>query len=102
MPSLEFHYVGQDRLPEVPNGPRVASVIEIQQRAAVDGLGIVYSFGEFLRPALDNGTLVPILHDWWQSFTGPRLYYVSREHMPAPLRAFVDFVLRGNRSRDAA
>ena len=86
----------------VPNGPLVASVIEIQRRAAVDGLGIVYSFDEFLRPALDDGTLVPILHDWWQSFTGPRLYYASREHMPAPLRAFVDFVLRDNRSRDAA
>jgi DNA-binding transcriptional LysR family regulator len=86
----------------VPNGPLVASVIEIQRRAAVDGLGIVYSFDEFLRPALDSGALVPILQDWWQSFTGPRLYYASREHMPAPLRAFVDFVLRDNGSRAGA
>ena len=93
---------GEESVRIVPNGPLVASVIEIQRRAAVDGLGIVYSFDEFLRPALDDGTLVPILPDWWQSFTGPRLYYASREHMPAPLRAFVDFVLRDNRSRDAA
>jgi DNA-binding transcriptional LysR family regulator len=92
---------GNETVRIVPNGPLVASVIEIQRRAAVDGLGIVYSFDEFLRPALDDGTLVPILRDWWQSFTGPRLYYASREHMPAPLRAFVDFVLRDNRSRDA-
>ncbi|ALL66928.1 Transcriptional regulator [Paraburkholderia caribensis MBA4] len=93
---------GNDTVRIVPNGPLVASVIDIQRHAAVDGLGIVYSFDEFLRPALDDGTLVPILQDWWQSFTGPRLYYASREHMPAPLRAFVDFVLRDNRSRDAA
>ncbi|CAG9220094.1 Uncharacterized HTH-type transcriptional regulator YcaN [Paraburkholderia sabiae] len=93
---------GSETVRIVPNGPLVASIIDIQRRAAVDGLGIVYSFDEFLRPALDDGTLVPILQDWWQSFTGPRLYYASREHMPAPLRAFVDFVLRDNRSRDAA
>ncbi|MFM0019680.1 LysR family transcriptional regulator [Paraburkholderia azotifigens] len=93
---------GDEAVRIVPNGPLIASTIDLERRAAVDGLGIVYSFDELLRPALDDGTLVPILRDWWQSFTGPRLYYASREHMPAPLRAFVDFVLRDNRSRDAA
>jgi len=93
---------GDEAVRIVPNGPLIASTIDLERRAAVDGLGIVYSFDELLRPALDDGTLVPILRDWWQSFTGPRLYYASRAHMPAPLRAFVDFVLRDNRSRDAA
>jgi DNA-binding transcriptional LysR family regulator len=92
---------GSETVRIMPNGPLIASVIELQRRAAIDGLGIVYSFDEFLRPALDDGTLVPILHDWWQSFTGPRLYYASREHMPAPLRAFVDFVLQDNGGRTA-
>ncbi|KFX66511.1 LysR family transcriptional regulator [Paraburkholderia fungorum] len=76
-----------------PNGPMIASVIELQRGAAVDGLGIVYSFDEFLRPAIEQGTLVPILDEWCQSFSGPFLYYPSRAHMPAPLRAFVDFIL---------
>ncbi len=92
---------GSETVRIMPNGPLIASVIELQRRAAIDGLGIVYSFDEFLRPALDDGTLVPILHDWWQPFTGPRLYYASREHMPAPLRAFVDFVLQDNARRTA-
>jgi DNA-binding transcriptional LysR family regulator len=76
-----------------PNGPLIASEIELQRSAAVDGLGIVYSFDEFLRPAIERGELMPILEPWWQSFSGPFLYYPSRTHMPGPLRAFVDFVL---------
>jgi hypothetical protein len=36
--------------------------------------------------------ILPVLSEWWQAFSGPFLYYPSRTHMPAPLRAFVDFV----------
>ncbi|CAM2152861.1 Uncharacterized HTH-type transcriptional regulator YcaN [Pararobbsia alpina] len=77
-----------------PTGPIFASVADLPIRAAIEGLGIVYTFEEFLRPALEQQRLVPILADWWQSFSGPFLYYPSRAHMPGPLRAFVDF-LRG-------
>jgi DNA-binding transcriptional LysR family regulator len=76
-----------------PNGPLIASVIELERGAAIDGLGIVYSFDEFLRAAIERGELVPVLEPWWQSFSGPFLYYPSRTHMPTPLRAFVDFIL---------
>lgn len=76
-----------------PNGPIIASVIELQRGAAINGLGIVYTFDEFLRPAIESGKLVPILDGWWQSFSGPLLYYPSRSHMPGPLRALVNFIL---------
>jgi DNA-binding transcriptional LysR family regulator len=52
----------------------------------------VLAVWEFVREAIDRGTLVPVLKPWWQSFTGPRLYYPSRAHVPGPLRAFIDFV----------
>ncbi|SDH78788.1 LysR family transcriptional regulator [Paraburkholderia phenazinium] len=88
----EFHR-GEEMVRIEPNGPLIASLIELQRGAAIDGLGIVYTFDEFLRPAIESGKLVPILDDWWQSFSGPFLYYPSRSHMPGPLRAFVDFIL---------
>lgn len=60
--------------------------------AAIGGLGIVHLFEDWLKPHLDNGALVPVLEPWWQRFTGPFLYYPGRRYLPAPLRAFVDFI----------
>jgi hypothetical protein len=33
-----------------------------------------------------------VLESWWQRFPGPFLYYPGRRLVPAPLRAFVDFI----------
>ncbi len=75
-----------------PKGPLIATTAELEVSAAVAGLGVIHSFEEFLAPALKSGRLVPVLEDWWQSFSGPFLYYASRRHMPTPLRAFVDYI----------
>ena len=60
--------------------------------SALAGSGVVHLFEDWLRPHLDGGALEPVLEPWWQPFTGPFLYYPGRRHLPAPLRAFVDFV----------
>ena len=39
-----------------------------------------------------SGALEPVLEPWWQSFSGPFLYYPGRRLVPAPLRAFIDFI----------
>jgi len=78
-----------------PTGPlevRLVGGAELIVDVAVAGLGIVHHFEEWLRPRLDSGALVPILEPWWEEFTGPFLYYPGRRHLPAPLRAFVDFI----------
>jgi DNA-binding transcriptional LysR family regulator len=75
-----------------PPGPLVATAIDLEISAAVAGLGVIKCFEGYLAPALASGALVPVLEDWWQSFSGPFLYYAGRRHIPAPLRAFIDFV----------
>ncbi|MDR6870628.1 DNA-binding transcriptional LysR family regulator [Bosea sp. BE125] len=78
-----------------PAGPLIVSVggaIDLAVEAAIAGRGIISLFEGWLRPHLDSGALEPVLESWWQSFPGPFLYYPGRRLVPAPLRAFLDFV----------
>ncbi len=77
-----------------PTGPLVIDVnaIDLAVSAAIDGCGVVQLFEDWLRPALDSGTLEPVLEPWWQSFGGPFLYYHGRDHVPAPLKAFIGYL----------
>ena len=90
-PPWEFERAGEI-IRISPKGPLIATTAELEISAAVAGLGVICSFEELLAPALASGRLMPVLEDWWQSFSGPFLYYASRRHMPAPLRAFVDYI----------
>jgi len=77
-----------------PTGPLLVSVgaSDLAVSAAIAGTAIVTHFEEWLRPHLDSGALEPILIEWWQSFSGPFLYYSGRRFLPTPLRAFIDFI----------
>ncbi len=75
-----------------PEGPLTANTLELELSAAVAGLAVIASFEAYLRPAFERGELEPILETWWPAFPGPFLYYAGRQHIPGPLRAFVDFV----------
>ncbi|MFM0172497.1 LysR family transcriptional regulator [Paraburkholderia sediminicola] len=78
-----------------PSGPllvRPGAAIDLAVSAAVAGVGVIHLFEDMLRPHLDSGALEPILEPWWQRFSGPFLYYPGHRHLPAPLRAFVDFL----------
>lgn len=66
--------------------------LELQRASVVSGLGIAATFEGFYRDLLNSGAVVEILEDWSVSFSGPYLYYSGRRHLPAPLRAFVDFL----------
>jgi DNA-binding transcriptional LysR family regulator len=78
-----------------PPGPllvQVGGAIDLAIETAVAGTGIVYLFEDWLRPYIERGELVPVLESWWPAFSGPYLYYPGRRLLPAPLRAFVDFI----------
>jgi DNA-binding transcriptional LysR family regulator len=78
-----------------PSGPllvQVGAATDLAVEAASAGTGFIYLFEDWLRPYFDRGVLEPVLEPWWQRFSGPFLYYPGRRLLPAPLRAFVDFI----------
>ncbi|MBB5499213.1 LysR family transcriptional regulator [Paraburkholderia sp. MM5384-R2] len=94
MPTWYFERDGE-LLQLNPTGPllvRPGAAIDLAVSGAVAGLGIIHLFEDILRPHLDSGALEAILEPWWQRFSGPFLYYPGHRHVPAPLRAFVDFL----------
>jgi len=78
-----------------PNGQllvQVGGALDLAIDSAVQGLGVIYLFEDWLKPYVERGELEPVLQPWWPQFSGPYLYYSGRRLVPAPLRAFVDFI----------
>ncbi len=104
VPAWEFECAGETISVE-PDGPLLVGLggaTELAVDAAIAGTGIVYLFEDWLRPALDRGALEPVLERWWPSFPGPFLYYPGRRLVPAPLRAFVDFIKASKEKSETA
>jgi len=94
MPPWEFERKGK-AVKIDPSGPllvQLGAAVDLAVDAAIAGTGIIYLFEDWLRPHLDSGRLEPVLEPWWPRFSGPFLYYSGRRLLPAPLRAFVDFI----------
>jgi DNA-binding transcriptional LysR family regulator len=78
-----------------PTGPLIVqagTATDLAIDAAIAGAGIFCLFDDWLRPHLDRGALEAVLEPWWPRFPGPFLYYPGRRLVPAPLRAFIDYV----------
>lgn len=101
LPSWEFEREGE----EVAINPKGSLVVQfgggtdLGIDAAIAGSGMIYIFEDWLRPHFDRGDLVPVMEEWWLRFSGPFLYYSGRRLVPAPLRAFIDFVRQSQKSR---
>ena len=92
--SWDFERDGEQLRIE-PHGPLIVqagAAMELAIDAAIAGSGIVALFEDWLRPHFASGALQSVLEPWWVSFSGPFLYYPGRRLVPAPLRAFVDFI----------
>lgn len=78
-----------------PAGPlqvQIGGATDLLVDAAIAGTGIIHLFEDWLRPPIESGALEPVLEAWWRPFSGPFLYYPGRRLVPAPLRAFIDFI----------
>jgi DNA-binding transcriptional LysR family regulator len=94
MPPWEFERDGEVVRVD-PAGPLLVqpgAAVDLAVSAAIGGLGVVHLFEDWLRPPLASGALEAVLTPWRQDFSGPFLYYPGRRLLPAPLRAFVDFI----------
>src|SRR6266481_2482915 len=72
------------------SGPLIVDDVAIVIRAAIDGVGLAFITEEQAAPLLADGSLVRVLEDWCQTFTGFFLYYPSRRQQPAALSAVIN------------
>lgn len=47
-------------------------------RAAADDVGLAFSFVDHVKPYLESGALVRVLHDWCAPFPGGRFRRIGR------------------------
>jgi len=73
------------------NGPLTLGDVSLMVGPALQGLGLAYVFEDMVSEHLAAGRLVQVLADWCPYYPGLHLYYPSRRHVPAPLKAFIDF-----------
>jgi DNA-binding transcriptional LysR family regulator len=73
----EFEKNGEALAVDV-KGPLIADSADLMIRAAIDGLGLTFSFEEYVAPHITRGSLVRVLEDWCPPFAGYFLYYPSK------------------------
>ena len=61
--------------------------------AALEGVGLAYTFEQLSLPHVRARKLQRVLSDFSPTFPGFYLYYPSRRQQPAKLKAFVDYAL---------
>ena len=72
---------------------------ELAIRAAVDGVGVLYTALGYAAPEIKAGRLVLLLEEWRPRSAAIFLYYPSRRQIPLPLQAFIEFLRENLRAR---
>ena len=62
--------------------------------AALEGVGLAYTFEQLARPYIRAKRLTRVLASFSPTFPGFYLYYPSRRHQPTKLKALIDYVSR--------
>jgi DNA-binding transcriptional LysR family regulator len=85
----EFEKDGESLVVDVA-GPLVVDDADLMIRAAMDGMGVTFSFEEYVAPQLASGALVRVLKDWCPPFAGYFLYHPSRRQQGPALSALIE------------
>lgn len=73
-------------------GNLVSNDAALSLRAALAGIGLVYTMEPFVRAQLASGALVSVLGEYLPPYDGFYLYYPSRAQLAPKLRVFADFL----------
>jgi DNA-binding transcriptional LysR family regulator len=81
---------GKQSLSVSVDGPLIVDDAEIQVRAALDGVGVVWTLEHYVTRFVSAGKLVRVLESWCAPFPGYFLYYPSRRLQPPALTALIE------------
>jgi len=73
---------------------------ELVLQAVLDGQGIAQMAGYLTGESLRSGALLPCLRQYAPEDGGHYICYLSRQHMPSRMRAFIDFMTARIRAQD--
>ncbi|WP_274643743.1 LysR family transcriptional regulator [Pseudomonas serbica] len=73
------------------DGPLTLGDVSLMVAPALQGVGMAYVFEDMVKAQITDGSLVQVLGDWCPYYPGLHLYYPSRRHVPAALKAFIEF-----------
>jgi DNA-binding transcriptional LysR family regulator len=76
------------------NGSLTISDTLFSLDAALEGVGLAYTFEHLAAPYIRSKQLRRVLAEFSPTFPGFYLYYPSRRQQPSKLKAFVDYVLK--------
>lgn len=80
---------GSEKIEVDVDGPLTTGDMRVMVQAAQAGLGFAYVYIQYATDALAAGRLTTVLDDWCPVIPGFFLYYPSRKHLPAGLRALI-------------
>ncbi|MCK8668534.1 LysR family transcriptional regulator [Pseudomonas azerbaijanoccidens] len=73
------------------DGPLTLGDVSLMVGPAIQGVGLAYIFEDMVKEHIADGRLIQVLGDWCPYYPGLHLYYPSRRHVPATLKAFIEF-----------
>ena len=82
-----------------PSGHLTISDSLFSVEAALEGMGLAYTFEQLSLPHIRARTLRRVLTSFSPTFPGFYLYYPSRRQQPSKMKAFVEYALAHSRKR---
>jgi DNA-binding transcriptional LysR family regulator len=75
-----------------PNGRLTLSSAHQERQAALAGSGIAHLFDDYVRDDIEQGRTIELLGGWKKKLPSWYLYYPSRRHASAAMRAFLEYI----------